>query len=197
MLASAIIANVRAIYGDLDAPYRVSDPAMLGYANQARRQIARVRPEEFRGHRSVQLVAGSVQQVPADCAFNFGPVRNMGADGATPGREIRPVSKEALEAFAPNWRSRAGAVVKEALIADPMAARYEVNPPLTAPTYAELAMAAFPSAMTAVTDDIGMSDRHEMAITYWMLHMIYSQETEEGSRAIADSYKARFMEEMA
>ncbi|UIF90857.1 DUF6682 family protein [Cupriavidus sp. UYPR2.512] len=50
-------------------------------------------------------------------------VRNMGADGLTPGRAIRVISRDVLDAQNPNWHTTTGAKV-EAFVYDPRTPKY-------------------------------------------------------------------------
>ncbi len=61
--------------------------------------------------------------------------------------------------------------------------------------YAEIELAAFPEAIAADAD-IGMSDRYETALLYWVLHKVMSAETEEGAAAKAEGFFKGFYAEV-
>lgn len=193
MKASVILDRAKRQLQDEGAT-RWTAPALLDYLNQARREVVKRRPQDFRARQTEQLVAGAEQAVPAGTAVFLGPIRNMGSDGATPGAVIRQVDRYSLDAFTPNWMADSGTAVKEYVPPLPSEQTYLVNPPVdaAATVHVEVELAAFFSDLTDDTgaEELDMSDRYETPLLYWVLHMAHAQETEESSaQKSADYYK--------
>jgi hypothetical protein len=92
---------------------------------------------------AIKLVAGTRQSIESIPAANCKPgdgstpavpiygkmildgvIRNMGVDGATPGKVIRLVDREVKDSQNPNWHSVAGSGVIDAIIYNPKTPRY-------------------------------------------------------------------------
>jgi len=193
MLASVILSRAGKLLQDTGAT-RWTSASLLDYLNEARRRIVADVPERFRERRVVQLVAGASQTVPDDCAHFFRVVRNMGADGATPGAIIRQVDRAALDAFASSWMGGTGTAVKEFALEDPRQRTYLVYPavPASPSVHVEIELAAYPAVLTEDTEDIGMADEYEVPLLAWVLHRAFLEETEEASPAKASAYLEQY-----
>lgn len=65
----------------------------------------------------------------------LGLVRNMGADGVTPGRAIRVVDRDLLDAHNPDWHAATAATAVKHFVHDPQTPRaFYVTPPVHAST---------------------------------------------------------------
>lgn len=199
MQSSAILDAVQTQLNDAGAT-TWSLATLLDYLNKGRRSAVTLRPDLFRSRRSVQLATGPSQTVPTDCAHLFGLTDNMGADGGTRGEAIHLTDGATMEALEPRWRSRPGSVIREYILADPKGQLYEVNPPVAsdATVYVELDLAAFPADLTKTdgTEDLGLSERWEMALVHFVLHMALREETEASAKALADGHYQHFLAEL-
>lgn len=176
---------------------RWPEATLLGWINQGRRLLVRAIPGRFLERRTVQLVAGAVQQVPADCASFIGVWRNRGSAGTTIGKTIRQVERAALDAVSPSWGATTGTEVRDWAMDDPEQPSYLVYPPIPSSpaVWVEIELAAWPADLAAAGNDIGMSDRYATALLYWLLHQAHAAETEEGSAAKAKAYFDAFYAE--
>ena len=67
MKLSAVLTEVRRVLQDNTAPYRYSDTYLLGFANQALKRMAVLRPDLFAYIGTVTCTANAViQSAPAD-----------------------------------------------------------------------------------------------------------------------------------
>lgn len=90
---------------------------------------------------------GSTPAAPIHGTLFLNPRRNMGANGATPGRAIRMVERDTLDSQDPDWHTRTAAAVSS-VIYDPQTPRYfYVTPGVTGNVWIELAYAAKPVAI--------------------------------------------------
>lgn len=98
---------------------------LVNWFDDAQMALATYVPHACSRLDAVKLVAGSRQSIDAIAAANCKPgdgstpgvtihgkkllsiVRNMGADGATPGRAVRPFDRETLDAINPDWHTQA------------------------------------------------------------------------------------------
>lgn len=98
---------------------------MVDACNDGQRAIAKYIPSSSARVDAVKLVAGSKQSIerilaasiipgdgstPADVSGTYfqSPIRNMGANGTTPGPVIRVIDREVLDTTTPNWHVASG-----------------------------------------------------------------------------------------
>ncbi len=182
MLAGVITDAVAA---ELQDPNHVrwGLPKLLGYVNAAQRAVALVRPDATATTAAVQLVAGTKQSLPAGGQRLLKVVRNMGADGATPGRVIHKTDMSALDRFDPDWHlaSKAKSAVLEYVYDDRVPKTFYVNPPVPASpaVHVELSHSATPTDVTDAGDQLSIDDIYEPALRHWALYLAYSLNVEQ------------------
>lgn len=110
MLASEIINPVlKSVHEDVDNPVRWSIADLCEYLTDAMYQIVLLRPDANAKVEAVELVAGSTKQTLPDGGTQLlGVVRNMGADGQTPGQAIGLVLRPSLDAANLAWHTAIG-----------------------------------------------------------------------------------------
>jgi len=87
------------------ANVRWTQAELLQWLNAGLRQIVTMQPNSNSKLTVVTLVAGTRQSIPADGWMLLRINRNMGTTGTTPGRAIRVVSREVMDAFNPYWHT--------------------------------------------------------------------------------------------
>lgn len=110
---------------------RWTEIELVTYANYGQLAMAKYLPQVGARVDSIKLAPGTKQDLTKVLAANIipgdgsasvdtfgislmrGPMRNMGADGATPGRAIRLVDSATLDAINPDWHTATGAVARE------------------------------------------------------------------------------------
>jgi hypothetical protein len=130
---------------DLDAQagqfYRFKQSMLVDATNDGQRVLAKYLPSSCSRVDVIKLVPGTKQSIelitaarikPSDGSTAVDmhgnrlislPIRNMGANGLTPGRAIRPGSRAVLDAISPNWHTEVGTAVRE-VIYDPQTPKY-------------------------------------------------------------------------
>ena len=99
------------------------------------REIVGLRPYALSELDTMKLAAGYEQQVPADVVRWLGGVRNMGSDGATPGRTIVDGNWKTLKAFDPDlYGRRPGSEVREVYWDESTPRVFYTYPPVTSQT---------------------------------------------------------------
>lgn len=126
---------------------RWPESELVGWLDDAQMAIAKYLPAAASRIDALKLAAGSKQSIEAVPAASLipgygtapavtfgleflGAVRNLGADGLTPGRAITVVDRSLLDAQDVDWHSKPGPVVKH-VVHDPRIPRsYLVFPPV-------------------------------------------------------------------
>jgi hypothetical protein len=98
MILNDVITEVRRILQDINAPQRYSNAVLLGFANQALKRIAVLRPDLFALIGEIPTTAGAViQSAPADS------IRMMEVFQVKDGSGITESNRESLDQTYPNW----------------------------------------------------------------------------------------------
>lgn len=182
ILASSIVAKAGIALNDI-AAVRWTTAELLGYLNEGQRAILTYKSNAYVVTRSVQLVAGTRQALPADGVQLFDVVRNMGAGGAVPGRAIRITKREMLDAQVPNWHSSTPSnVVRHYTYEEASPRIFYVYPPQPSvtPGYVEMVFGAMPPAVAA-NDPIAVDDIFEMPLLDFVLYRAWMKDSEFGA----------------
>ncbi len=116
-----------------------SDVALLGHINNAIGAIVQLDKKASVVNAPFQLAAGTKQLLPPDAVALIDIPRNMGTNGATPGRAITMISMEDLIAWRPRWNSDPTSPVIRHVMATPEDPRRWYNwPPSDGTNYAEI-----------------------------------------------------------
>jgi hypothetical protein len=107
MILDDVITEVRRILQDTNSPQRYSDSVLLGFANQALKRIAVLRPDLFAFVGDIPTTAGSVvQSMPSDS------IRLIDIYYVKDGNGVIETNREALDQALPTWMNdTAGAAV--------------------------------------------------------------------------------------
>jgi len=107
MKLSAVLTEVRRVLQDNTAPYRYSDTYLLGFANQALKRMAVLRPDLFAYIGTVTCTSGAViQSAPSDS------IRIMEVFQVQDGNGVTEVNRDSLDETYPGWMNdAAGACV--------------------------------------------------------------------------------------
>lgn len=171
VLVREVLARTSALLND-DAPqfYRWGEIPLVDLLNEAQSVLCKFLPSAFSRIDAIKLKAGTRQSIAliaaADCKPGDGPtpdapilgnqfmrgIRNMGADGLTPGRAIRPMDQKVLDCD-PSWHTRPprkGEAIS-GYTYDPTTPRHFYVVPAVPATglWIEVAYAALPKAIPA------------------------------------------------
>ena len=98
MILNDVITEVRRILQDTNSPQRYSDTILIGFANQALKRIAVLRPDLFAIIAEIPTTQGSVvQSTPADS------IRLIELYSVKNGNGIIETNREALDQAYPTW----------------------------------------------------------------------------------------------
>lgn len=182
MLASDVTNRASRILFDI-TQVRWPVAELLDYTTDGERQIVLLRPDANPKNEAVRMVGGSKQTIPAGGVRLLRVVRNMGSNGTTPGRAIRPVSREALDTELPDWHFTNPALSIQHYHHDNVDPRtFYAYPPVTgtvgqaAALYAELVYSATPAVVTSAAQTLTLADHYLNPVLDWVLYRCYSKD---------------------
>jgi hypothetical protein len=168
---------------------------LLDWLNDGQREIVLFKPNAYSRNVVVPLVAGTKQALPADALALTEVVRNMGANGTTPGGAIRVVNREILDAQVPNWHAATPNAAAKHYIYNPLDPKvFYVYPPqpATGQGRVEIIYPAVPGNIT-LADNILLDDIYLTVLVNYIMHRAYSKDTEYAANAtLASAYYQAF-----
>jgi hypothetical protein len=152
---------------------------LLGWLNDGLRQIVLMQPNATNTPVVVQLVAGTRQTLP---------------NGSTPGRAVRIISRELLDAFNPDWHSATASAITKNYIYDLQdQTAYYVYPPSTGTNYLEINYSMQPADLTSESQVIPMFDVYQGPLLDYMLFRACTKDAEYAAGvALGQLYLATF-----
>lgn len=184
-VASEIIGRASTIL--LDATNtRWSQPELLDWLNVGQRAIVQIRPDASAVTQAVQLAAGTKQTIPAGAVRIMRVRRNMGANGTTPGRAIRSVEFEVLDAQNPGWHTDDAAQVVRHVLFDPADPRvFYVWPPqpTDTPHQVEAVLSMVPDEVEDTDDPITLDDIYTDVLLDYILMRAYQKDSAYGENS--------------
>lgn len=171
---------------------------LLGWINDAQRQIVLMSPNATNKVSVYKLVAGTRQSIPTDGWTLLDVIRYMGTDGTKPGRALRLASMEVMDAFNPNWHSATPSVVPQTYMFDQQDQTvFYVYPPNTGNGYVQVNYSPEPVDLTLESQTIGIRDIFETAILDYVLYRANSKDAEYApGLQLASGYLQTFMTSM-
>jgi hypothetical protein len=128
---------------------------------------------------AVQLVAGTRQLLPTGGWMLLGVYRNMGTTGTTPGRAVRIISRELLDAFNPDWHTTTASAVTKNYIYDLQdQTAYYVYPPSTGTNYLEINYSLQPTDLTSESQAIPMFDVYQGPLLDYIMFRACTKDAE-------------------
>ncbi len=191
--AQAIIDKAQTILQDT-TEVRWTETELLGWLNDGQREIAIMRPDLFSVLANVTCVAGTKQSIPANGTALLRVIRNMGVGGATPGRAIRQVPMDLLDANVPDWHTKASATEILHVATDPkMPKVFYTYPPATVSTQLEVLYGASPTDVAAKGNAIGVDDVFATPLIDYLCFRAYSKDQDlTGNTERATSHLQKF-----
>lgn len=155
-------------------------PELLMWISDAQREICLYKPDACVKTQVLNLVTGTKQMLPSDGVTLLDITRNMGTTGTVPGRSVRLVTREILDAQLPDWHnSTAAAEVKHYTHDRQNQKIFYVYPPQPAVSQGslEISYSAIPSELT-INDTITVDDTWQSTLINYTLYRAYSKEAE-------------------
>lgn len=171
---------------------------LLGWINDAQRQIVILSPNATNKVATIKLDAGTRQSIPSDGWTLLNVIRYMGTDGLKPGRALRIASQEIMDAYDPNWHAAVPTVVPQTYVFDLQDQTvFYIYPPNNGKGYVQLNYSPDPVDLTAETQVINVRDIFETAILDYVLYRACSKDAEYApGLELAKGYLSTFMASM-
>ena len=184
VLASSIIDRAAITLQDT-TNIRWPRAELLGWLNDGQRDIVMHKPNACVANGARQLAAGSKQTIAADAIGLVDAVRNLGANGTTPGRAVRLVSREILDSQIPGWHFETPTgEVKHFVYSELDPRTFYVYPPSNGANQLELICSAAPGNV-AENATIAIDDIYANALLDYILYRAYAKDTEYASNPTA------------
>lgn len=152
---------------------------LLKWLNDGLRQIVLMQPNAMNTPGAVKLVAGTRQLLPTGGWMLLGVYRNMGTTGTTPGRAVRIISRELLDAFNPDWHTTTASAVTKNYIYDLQdQTAYYVYPPSTGTNYLEINYSLQPTDLTSESQAIPMFDVYQGPLLDYIMFRACTKDAE-------------------
>lgn len=198
ILASSIINKAATTLFDINGA-KWNRKELLGWVNDAQRQIAIVDPTATNVTVAMQLAAGTRQSIPADGWTLLDVYRNMGTSGTVPGASLRVVLRRHLDLFNPSWHSATQVTAPTEYLYDPNdKTKFWVNPPSDGSGYVEVNYSQTPPDLPAETSAISVNDVLEPMILDYVLYRACEKDgADSPGPEMAAKYKAAFVEGMS
>ena len=180
--ALSTLSKVQTILQDTTGIRWPIDGELLGWLNDGQREVVLHKPEASVKNESLSLSVGSTKQsIPASGIMLVDVIRNMGAAGSTPGKAIRLVTRDVLDAQRPDWHSDTndGGTIQHFMYdpRDPKTFYVYPKAPATA-HYIEVVYSAAPTDCATTAATIGVDDIYANALLDYVLYRAYSKDAE-------------------
>lgn len=180
LTAANIITRASDIIQD-QTKVRWPEDELLRYLNDGRREIAIIRPDLYATTEVVTLASGTKQDVPASGSRFLDAVRNMSgsAPNYTPGRAVRIVEREILDAQRPDWHTEtATATVKHFMFDERNPKVFYVYPPALSTAKLEIVYSETPDEITDVNTELSNEDIYAGALVDYVVYRAFSKDSE-------------------
>lgn len=176
-----------------DANARWGDLELIRWINDSRMAILVRRPQACAKVSTVALVAGTYQTLPTDGVQLLDVIRNMGADGATPGRSIRRTDRQGIDDVDLYWhKATEKAEISQFTFDDRVPKDYFVTPPALAGTKIQISYAAIPVAISSTTESLDIGLEYSDAVVNYVAYRAKSKDSEYANAAEAAAFYAAF-----
>lgn len=188
MQANVILSRARDILQDVTS-VRWTEPELMRWLSDAQREVVLYRPEACVLNESIALTANATKQtLPAKALRLLDITRNMGS-GGTPGRAIRLVAREIMDAQTPDWHTVSGA--NEVLhymfdARDPKT--FYVFPRPSGSLFVEAIYSVAPTEVTTPNQELSVADIFANVLLDYSLYRAYTKDSDyagNGQRAVA------------
>jgi hypothetical protein len=171
---------------------RWSAVELLRWLNDGRRELVTTRPDLYAVVANLTLAAGTKQALPADGDRFLEAIRNMASDGTTPGRAVRPIAREVLDAQFPDWHTEVSGPTRHYTFDERVPKVFYVYPPAVAAAKLEIAYSQEPTEVSAGTS-LAQEGPYAAALVDYICYRAFQKDAEfAGNEARAQAHYAVF-----
>ena len=176
-----------------DDEARWSNLELFRWVNDSRTAILIRRPTAGARLVSRPLIAGTYQTIPADGVQLLDIIRNMGADGQTPGRAVRRTDRQAIDDMDQDWHSAPpSGIISQFTLDDRSPKAFFVSPPAIAGTHVHMLYSAIPAAVDSLGDSLDFAEEYIDAVVNYVCYRAKSKDSEYANAAEAAAFYAAF-----
>ena len=176
---------------------------LLGWLVDGEREVVLHKPEAYTKNQTMQLSPGTRQEVPPGGMVFIRLVRNMGANGSTPGRAVTAIDMGTLDTQTPYWHTEVPHGEIEHYMADERdPQRFYVTPPQPSPAeHAEIVFSSAPPDVAPMTQTewesstatISLPDIYMNPLLDYVLYRAYSKNSDSSDPNRAMAYYQSFL----
>lgn len=161
-------------------------PELLRWVNDGAREIILRRPAARSITRPLPLAAGTKQEIPASGVQLLDVVRNLGANGSTPGRVIRRIDRQLLDDQMPDWHmAKKSAKIKHYTFDERAPKVFYVYPPAADGVHVEALYSELPPVITDASETLDMGAEYLNALLSYMAYRAFSKDSEFANGTVA------------
>lgn len=192
ILVSEILDRVSILLSDEEFTRWPKEELIL-WINDAPGALLARRPAAISRTSVHTLVTGTKQAIPTDGILLLDVVRNMGMDGATPGRVIRRSDRQQIDDADPDWHTKmAKQVIQQYTFDDRVPKEFYVYPPAVAGVKVELVDAALPATVEDEDDTLDIGIEYMDPVVNYVVYRANSKDFEYADGAVAAAYYRAF-----
>lgn len=166
---------------------------LISWINEAAGALVMMRPSAGAKLVVLTLAAGTQQTLDDNVVQLLDVVRNVGADGVTPGGAIRLAERHLFDSADPDWHTRKGrSAIKHYIYDDRTPSVFYVYPPALADIKVQASLTVMPLAVTAQTDTLDLDSQFEGALVNYVVFRAMAKDSEYANGAIAAGYYQAF-----
>lgn len=191
--AAELISRAGEILQD-EEHIRWTVPELMRWANDGARETILRRPAARSITKALALVAGTKQAIPATGVQLLDVVRNLGMDGATPGRAVRRIDRQLLDDQMPDWHmTKKAAKIKHFTFEDRAPKDFYVYPPAVAGTQVEALYSELPPTITQESEALDLGAEYLNALVSYMVYRALSKDSEFANGNVATLHYQAFI----
>lgn len=170
-----------------------TEALLLTYLSEAQNQIALLRPDATAVTESFALDTEAKQAIPSGGVRFLDCIRNLGADGITPGRHIKRIARDEIDGYYPDWTSDTDAeAIKRYIFEVETPRSFWVYPTPSVALTVELSYSKAPTQLAAITTELGLDDIYVSPMLEWTLYRCLSMEAKGASVSLASQHMSAF-----
>jgi len=156
-----------------DTGIRWTDTELVSYINDAQREVVLYKPDAVTRNENLSLVSGTKQTLPPTSIRLLSVVRN---NTTTSKRSVRPVPRETLDRFKPDWHSEPQTEeVQHFTFDDTDQKHFYVYPPNNGDGEIEIQYTKHPDVVSP-SDNLEVADAYGNAILDYTLYRAFAKD---------------------
>lgn len=194
--AQSIIDKVRTqLIDPSGASSRWTDAELLSWVSDGQRAVVAYTAGASSITYVHTLVAGTKQIIPANGHQLLTVIRNMAADGVTPARATRIVTRDILDSQNPNWHTASSSSVVQNYVFDLQEPRkFYVYPPNTGTGKVEIVYSVMPQELTSGSDELVLQEIYQTALFDYVMFRAHQKDSDfAAGQAVAQNYLQLFL----